>query len=163
MTGSGCIPGTYTTPASLTWSANTNCTVYFTTPQTMGVRPTHSIQRRSTGGPSTITNPLTVIGSRSTNHQCQFHRILAHIRSRPGGQAFGSQGGLSSFTSILPPSMQLDSRSECQLDHDFASGSKGTAKVNYAIAATVAGREQARFLLAARILISIKPPLAARL
>lgn len=36
VTGPGCDPGTYTTPANLTWASRTSCTVKFGDPQLIG-------------------------------------------------------------------------------------------------------------------------------
>ncbi|HLH43152.1 MAG TPA: SBBP repeat-containing protein, partial [Bryobacteraceae bacterium] len=36
VTGAGCAPGSYTTPANLVWTPNTNCTVSFPSPQAIG-------------------------------------------------------------------------------------------------------------------------------
>ncbi|HEY7337893.1 MAG TPA: SBBP repeat-containing protein [Bryobacteraceae bacterium] len=57
--GTGCAPGSYTTPASLTWSAQT-CTVRFADPQTFS-SVNYSFKSSTVNGTATSSlNPLTV-------------------------------------------------------------------------------------------------------
>ena len=60
VTGTNCAPGTYTTPANLKWIADTNCTVAFKTPQTIGGSQYTFSSASVNGGPATSFNPVTV-------------------------------------------------------------------------------------------------------
>jgi hypothetical protein len=103
VTGSGCIPGTYTTPASLTWNANTNCTINFTTPQTIGGLSYTFYSATVNGGPSTTTNPLTVnSGTTPPTINATFLAPCTYSLSSPG-QSLGSSSGFGSFTINTAP------------------------------------------------------------
>src|ERR1035437_6491237 len=60
VAGSGCAPGTYTTPANLLWSANISCTVLFNTPQLVGRTRYVFASSALSGGAAEATNPRTV-------------------------------------------------------------------------------------------------------
>ena len=135
VTGNGCIPGTYTTPANLTWNANTNCTVYFVTP--ISISGTQYVFNSATvnGGASTTTNPLTVNSGGSAltingnfMNPCTYSLV-------PGGQGFGPQGGLGSFTVNTASACSWSAVPSAGWITILPSGSHGTANVNYAIAA----------------------------
>jgi photosystem II stability/assembly factor-like uncharacterized protein len=139
VTGSGCIQGTYATPASLTWNANTNCTVEFTTPQTIGGLPYTFYSVTVNGGPSTSTNPLTVnSGSSPPTIKANFLAPCTYSFT-PGSQSFGSSGGLGSFTVNTASTCAWSPVSSASWITILPSGSKGTAKVNYAVASTTGG------------------------
>src|ERR1035437_8259281 len=56
VAGSGCAPGTYTTPANLLWSANISCTVLFNTPQLVGRTRYVFASSALSGGAAEATN-----------------------------------------------------------------------------------------------------------
>jgi len=57
--GTGCAPGTYTTPANLTWRAGVVCTVTFTDPQSIGGMEYEFVYSTINGSSVSHTNPLT--------------------------------------------------------------------------------------------------------
>jgi hypothetical protein len=60
VSGSGCAPGGYTTPANLMWSVGSTCTVNFTDPQSISGKE-YEFQSSTVNGSSVShTNPLTV-------------------------------------------------------------------------------------------------------
>ncbi len=66
-TGSGCAPGTYTTPANLTWSPGVNCTVSFTDPVFLG-GVEYAFQSSTVNGSSlSHANPLTISSGGGTS------------------------------------------------------------------------------------------------
>jgi Beta-propeller repeat/Putative binding domain, N-terminal len=133
--GTGCIPGTYATPASLTWNANTNCTINFTTPQTIGGLPYTFYSATVNGGPSTSTNPLTVnSGTSPPTINANFLAPCTYSLS-PSGQAFGATGGVGSFTVNTASACSWTPTRSAAWITILPSASKGTGKVNYAIAA----------------------------
>jgi hypothetical protein len=89
----GCIPGTFTTPASLTWNANTNCTISFQSPQTIGGSFYVFNSATVNGGLETSANPLTINsgGSPPTIH-ANFTAPCAYTLA-PSSQSFDAQGG----------------------------------------------------------------------
>jgi hypothetical protein len=139
VTGSGCIPGTYTTPASLTWNANANCTINFMTPQNIGGSPYTFYSATVNGSPSTTSNPLTVnSGSNSLTINANFLAPCAYSLSS-AGQSFTAAGGLGSVTVTTAPTCTWNPVSSAAWITILPSGSKGTAKVNYAVAANNSG------------------------
>jgi hypothetical protein len=139
VTGTGCIPGGYTTPASLTWNANTNCTINFATPQTIGGLPYTFYSATVNGGASTTTNPLTVnSGSSPPTINATFLAPCTYSLS-PSSQTFGASGGLGSFTVNTAPTCTWNPVPSAAWITILPSGSKGTAKVNYAVASTTDG------------------------
>ena len=100
----GCIPGIYTTPASLTWTANTNCTINFTTPQTIGGLSYTFYSASVNGGSSTNTNPLTVnSGTSPPTINANFLAPCSTYSLSSPGQSFTAGGGLGSFTINTAP------------------------------------------------------------
>jgi Beta-propeller repeat/Putative binding domain, N-terminal len=98
VSGAGCIPGTYATPASLTWNANTNCTIFFQTPQTLGGSTFTFSSATVNGGPSASSNPLVVnSGTTGVNILATYVTPCTYSLS-PTSQSFSSSGGLGSFT-----------------------------------------------------------------
>ena len=139
VTGTGCIPGTYTTPASLTWNANTNCTVSFTTPQTIGGLPYTFYSASVNGGPATTANPLTVnSGTGPPAINANFLTPCTYTFT-PASQSFSASGGLGSFTVNTAATCTWSPVPSASWITIMPSGSKGTAKVNYAIASTTGG------------------------
>lgn len=62
VSGSSCTPGTYTSPATLTWSPGASCTVQWDSPQFLNAFTEYSFIDWLNGGstnPQTITAPLT--------------------------------------------------------------------------------------------------------
>src|SRR5262249_20576353 len=61
VSGSGCQPGSYATPAPLAWDPNTNCAVQFSSPQTIGALGSFSFNGTTlNGGSSSMANPRTI-------------------------------------------------------------------------------------------------------
>jgi hypothetical protein len=139
VTGSGCVPGTYTTPANLTWNANTNCTINFTTPQTIGGALYTFYSATVNGGPITSTNPLTVnSGTSPPTVNANFLAPCTYSLT-PSSQSFGASGGLGSFTVNTASTCSWSPVPSANWITILPSGSKGTAKVNYAVASTTGG------------------------
>ena len=139
VSGNGCIAGTYTTPANLTWNANTNCTVFFTTPQFIGGTQYVFNSATVNGGPASNSNPVTVnSGTNSLTINASYTAPCMYSLS-PAGQGFGAQGGVSSFTVNTGPSCSWSPAPSANWITILPSGSKGTGKVNYAIAANGGG------------------------
>ncbi len=135
VTGAGCIPGTFTTPASLTWNANTNCAINFMTPQNIAGSPYTFFSATVNGSPRTTTNPLTVnSGSNPLTINANFLAPCTYSLS-PTGQSFTSAGGLGAFTVNTASTCTWNPVSNVGWITILPSGSKGTAKVNYAVAA----------------------------
>ena len=59
VSGTGCAPGSYTTPASLTWNSGTSCRVSFTDPQVIGAAE-YVFHVARVNGALSASNPLTV-------------------------------------------------------------------------------------------------------
>jgi hypothetical protein len=135
VVGTGCIPGTYTTPASLTWNANTNCTISFSTPQIIGGLPYTFYSATVNGGPSTTTNPLTVNSGTSPSIINANFLAPCKYSLSPSGQSFAASGGLGSFTVNTAPTCGWTPVPSSVWITILPSGSKGTAKVSYAVAA----------------------------
>jgi len=135
ITGTGCIPGTYTTPASLTWNAYTNCTIVFTTPQTIGGSQYTFYSAAVNAGPSTSANPLTVNSGTSPPSIVATFLAPCTYSFTPSSQSFGSSGGLGSFTVNTASTCTWSPSPSANWITILPSGSKGTAKVNYAVAA----------------------------
>ena len=64
--GTGCAPGTYTTPANLTWSVGGVCSLTFTDPQSIGGVEYEFASSTINGSSVSHTNPLTVATSYGT-------------------------------------------------------------------------------------------------
>jgi len=60
VAGSGCAPGSYITPATLTWSAGATCTISFTDPLTISGLQYEFQSSTVNGSAVSHTNPLTV-------------------------------------------------------------------------------------------------------
>jgi hypothetical protein len=60
VSGSGCSPGTYTTPVNLAWNPQTSCSVSFADPQTVGGVKYAFESSRVNGTAQSHTNPLAV-------------------------------------------------------------------------------------------------------
>ncbi len=58
--GTGCAPGTYTTPAQMTWSAGVVCTLTFTDPQSIGSVESEFVSSTINGSSLSHTNPLII-------------------------------------------------------------------------------------------------------
>ena len=137
--GNGCIPGTYTAPANLTWNANTNCTINFTSPQTIGGSQYVFQSATVNGGSSTATNPLTVnSGSSALTINASFMNPCTYSLS-PSGQGFGASGGLGSFVVNTASACNWTPTRSASWITILPSASKGTGKVNYAVAANSGG------------------------
>lgn len=59
VSGTGCAPGTYTTPASVTWTVGASCRVSFTDPQFIG-GVEYVFHTARVNGAASAANPLTV-------------------------------------------------------------------------------------------------------
>jgi hypothetical protein len=139
VTGNGCIPGTYTTPTNLTWNANTNCAINFISPQFIGGSQYAFGSATVNGGTNTGANPLTVnSGSSAMTINAIFTAPCVYSLS-PSGQGFGAQGGLSSFTVNSTPDCSWGAVPSAGWITILPSGSKGTGKVNYAVATNSGG------------------------
>jgi hypothetical protein len=135
VTGSGCIPGTYTTPASLTWNADTNCTIKFATPQTIGGLPYTFYSATVNGGPGTDTNPLTVnSGTSPPTINANFLTPCVYSLSSPG-QSFSAAAGLGSFTVNTASTCGWTATPSAAWITILPSASQGTGRVSYAITA----------------------------
>jgi len=135
VTGVGCIPGTYTTPASLTWNANTNCSVYFTTPQTIGGSSYTFYSATVNGAASTSTNPLTVNSGTSPPTITADFLAPCTYSLTPSGQSFSASGGLGSFTVTTASTCTWSPVPSASWITILPSGSSGTGNVNYAVTA----------------------------
>jgi hypothetical protein len=60
VAGSGCAPGTYSTPSNLLWTTNTSCKVLFSTPTIVGDALYLFASSTVSGSAATTANPLTV-------------------------------------------------------------------------------------------------------
>lgn len=133
--GDGCIPGTYTTPASLTWNANTNCTIRFTTPQSIGGSQYTFYSASVNGGSGLTANPLVVnSGSNNLTVSATFVAPCTYSLS-PSSQSFTASGGISSFTVNTAPTCSWKPVASSSWITLLPSGSTGTGVVNYAVAA----------------------------
>jgi hypothetical protein len=132
--GTGCIPGTYTAPAALTWNANTNCSIVFPSPQTIGGLQYVFHSATVNGGPNTTTNPLTVnSGSSPPTIAANFMAPCSYSLS-PTSQNFNAQGGLGSFTVTTAAACGWRPVPSAGWITILPSGSEGTGKVSYAVA-----------------------------
>lgn len=103
VSGNGCIPGTFRTPAKLTWNADTNCTISFPSPQMIGGASYSFYSASVNGGPNTTTNPTTVnSGTSPVTVNANFQAPCTYSLSSLG-QSFTAAGGLGSFTVITAP------------------------------------------------------------
>lgn len=139
VTGTGCIPGTYATPANLTWNANTNCTVSFTTPQTIIGSQYTFFSATVNGGPSTVANPLTVNSGTSALAINATFLAPCTYSLTPSSQSFSASGGLGFFTVNTGPTCRWSPVASSGWITILPSGSNGTGKVNYAVAANSSG------------------------
>lgn len=139
VTGNGCIPGTYTTPASLTWNANTNCTVLFATPQIIGGTQYVFNSATVNGGSATTTNPLTVnSGSSALTINANYMNPCTYSLS-PGGAGYSGQSATGSFTVTSASACSWQAVPSAPWITILTSASRGTGNVNYAIAANSGG------------------------
>lgn len=139
VSGAGCIPGSYTTPASLTWNANTNCTTVFETPQFIGASEFTFNSASVNGGPGTTENPLTVnSGTSGVAINATFFAPCSYSLA-PSGQTFAAAGGLGAFTVTTTPNCTWKPIANVPWITVLASGSQGTGKANFAVAANSAG------------------------
>ena len=135
VTGTGCIPGTYTTPANLTWNANTNCTIAFISPQNIGGSLYVFYSATVNGGPGTNTNPLTVnSGSIPLTINATFLPPCTYSFT-PSSQIFGSSGGLGTFTVNTAPTCTWSPVPSDGWITILPGGGQGTGKVNFTVAA----------------------------
>ncbi|HLH43202.1 MAG TPA: SBBP repeat-containing protein, partial [Bryobacteraceae bacterium] len=79
VAGAGCAPGSYMTPVNLTWNQNTNCTVGFPSPQTIGGFTYTFSSAAVNGGPSSVANPFNI------NSGTSALSINATLAVPPGG------------------------------------------------------------------------------
>lgn len=106
VSGTGCAPGTYTTPTNLTWSANTSCTLNFTNPQTISGTQ-YAYSSATINGLSTVENPLIVnSGSQPLAIGATFTSVglpACRYSVSPTSQSFPFQGGRGSITVTTQP------------------------------------------------------------
>lgn len=87
VTGSGCDPGTYTTPANLTWASRTSCTVKFGDPQLIGGVKYAFRSSTVNGSATSHRNPRTI------NSGTSALKINATYSPPGGGQCADGTGG----------------------------------------------------------------------
>jgi hypothetical protein len=111
VAGTGCAPGTYTTPANLTWSANTSCTLSFASPQTIaGTQYNYSFATVSGLGSlplETAANPLILnsgTSALSINTTFQSATPACTYTVSPTSASFPFGGGQGSITVTTQPS-----------------------------------------------------------
>src|SRR5205814_2229427 len=136
------------TPVTLTWIANTNCTVTFPSPQTLGGTQYVFSSASVNGGSGTATNPITVnSGVQGLTLDATFVASCTYSLA-PTSRSFSAQGGLGSFTITTGPTCSWSlgfSADWITAFSPFASpggGSPrgtGTRTVTYAVASNVGG------------------------
>lgn len=137
VTGIGCIPGTYTTPAGLTWDAHTNCTVNFTTPQVIGGTQ-YVFDSATVNNRSPMSNPLRVSASSTAlTVNADFKPCTYSLVS--SGQTFDAAAGLGSFTVNTAPACSWNAVASASWITIPPGAFHGTASVNYSIAANSGG------------------------
>lgn len=135
VSGAGCIPGTYTTPANLTWNGNTNCSVGFSSPQMIGGTQHVFVSAAANGGSSSSSNPLTVnSGSAAVTIGAIFMAPCTYALS-PANRSFPSAGGPSSFRVLTGPTCRYTAIASATWIDVLPSASVGTGTVNFVVRA----------------------------
>ena len=102
VSGAGCPTGSYTTPATITWTTGTSCDV--TVPPTQGGPDTRQAFTRWTDG--VTLNPRAIIASPGANYTMQWSTEHRLTRSVSGQGAVSASDGFytagSSLTNLRP-------------------------------------------------------------
>jgi hypothetical protein len=139
VSGAGCIPGSYLTPAKLTWDANTNCTTVFDDPQVLSGNTADFNNVSINGGAPVNENPVTVnSGTRDVTIDASFLAPCTYSLT-PTGQSFAAAGGLGSFTVTTASNCVWKPVANVSWVTILPSGSQGTGRANFSVASNTDG------------------------
>ncbi|MCC6586718.1 MAG: SBBP repeat-containing protein [Bryobacterales bacterium] len=160
ISGAGCSPGTYNTPAQLTWTANTNCTIAFQSSRTVNGMPYRFYQASVNGGPPGSTNPLTVNSGSSAITINAIYLAPCDYSLSPTSQDFPAGGGPGSFTVNTGTTCTWSPVANAPWITLLPGGSSGTGKVNFAVSSNTGPARSGTISVAGQLFSIVQAALA---